>query len=538
LRAAISAMTALSSVSGSPPLAEAAASTAPAARTVGRTRLGVLVFMAGAGTLATEIAASRLLAPYFGSSTIVWANIIGLILVYLALGYWLGGKLADRRPEPRVLGTIVLVAALFIAALPFVARPILDAAVRGLDAVSVGAVVGSFFAALALFAVPVTLLGAVSPFAIRLSLDDIGEAGTVAGRLYALSTVGSILGTFLSALVLIPLIGTQRTMLGAAALLVLSAALILGNRWQIATVAVAALLFIPAGTIKDSAGLLYEAESTYQYVQVVERSDGSRALKLNEGVAVHSVWYPDSVLTGGEWDMFLLVPPLLERPVERMLVIGNAGGTIARAFGRLYPDVAIDGVEIDPKVSEAGRRYLGLGDNPKLHVITDDGRPFLQGTSTRYDVIVVDAYRQPYIPFYLATKEFFQLAHDRLAPGGALALNVAAVPGDERLSRAIGSTVLAAFPQAWRWKPLRFNELGLAFDALVEREDLLNRVDEANPAVGSLVPLFRAGLEPVEANAEVLTDDRAPVEWVTDRMIIDFIAEGGDLDEAPLPTAP
>jgi spermidine synthase len=505
---------------------------------VGRTRLGVLVFMAGAGTLATEIAASRLLAPYFGSSTIVWANIIGLILVYLALGYWLGGKVADRRPEPRVLGTIVLVAALFIAALPFVARPILDAAVRGLDAVSVGAVVGSFFAALALFAVPVTLLGSVSPFAIRLALHDVGEAGTVAGRLYALSTVGSILGTFLSALVLIPLIGTQRTMLGAAALLVLSAALILGNRWQIATVAVAALLFIPAGTIKDSAGLLYEAESTYQYVQVVERSDGSRALKLNEGVAVHSVWYPDSVLTGGEWDMFLLVPPLLDRPLERMLVIGNAGGTIARAYGKLYPDVAIDGVEIDPEVSEAGRRYLGLGDNPKLHVVTADGRPFLQETSSRYDVIVVDAYRQPYIPFYLATKEFFQLARERLAPGGVLALNVAAVPGDERLSSAIGSTVLAAFPQAWRWKPLRFNELVLAFDRPVARDGLISRVGDANPEVGSLVPLFRAGLEPMEADEEVLTDDRAPVEWLTDRMIIDFIAEGGDLDEASLPTAP
>src|SRR5215211_7420255 len=157
----------------------AAAAAADASERVSVWRLELVVFLAGAATLATEIAASRLLAPYFGSSTIVWANIIGLILVYLALGYWLGGKLADRRPEPRVLGTIVLVAALFIAALPFVARPILDAAVRGLDAVSVGAVVGSFFAALALFAVPVTLLGAVSPFAIRLSLDDIGEAGTV-----------------------------------------------------------------------------------------------------------------------------------------------------------------------------------------------------------------------------------------------------------------------------------------------------------------------------------------------------------------------
>src|SRR5918995_6434628 len=167
-------------------------------------------------------------------------------------------------------------------------------------------------------------------------------------------------------------------MLGAAALLVLAGALLLGSLWQLLTVAVASLLFVPTGTIKPAGGLLYETESTYQYIQVVERSDGSRALKLNEGIAVHSVWYPDSVLTGGEWDMFLLVPPLLDRPVERMLVIGNAGGTIARAYGQLYPDVEIDGVEIDPEVSDAARRYLGLEDNPRLNVITADGRPYLE----------------------------------------------------------------------------------------------------------------------------------------------------------------
>jgi hypothetical protein len=182
---------------------------------------------------------------------------------------------ADRRPDPRLLGRIVLVAALSIAILPFVSRPVLDLAVRGLDAVSVGAVVGSFFAALALFAIPVTLLGAVSPFAIRLALDDVGEAGTVAGRLYALSTVGSIIGTFASALILIPLVGTQRTMLISSALLVLSAALVLGLRWQLLTIGVAALLFIPAGTIKASPGLLYEAESQYQYVQVLQRANAS-----------------------------------------------------------------------------------------------------------------------------------------------------------------------------------------------------------------------------------------------------------------------
>jgi spermidine synthase len=505
---------------------------------VGRARLGLVVFAGGIGTLATEIAASRLLAPYFGSSTIVWANIIGLILLYLSVGYWLGGKVADRRPDPRLLGSFVLVAALVIAATPFIARPILDLALEGLDAVDVGAVVGSFFAALALFAVPITLLGVVAPFAIRLALADVGEAGTVAGRLYALSTVGSILGTFVSAIVTIPLLGTQRTMIGSAALLVFAAALLLGLRWQLVTVCLAALLLVPAATIKPSDGLIHESESAYQYVQVVEREDGSRALRLNEGVAVHSVWNRDAVLTGGVWDTFLIVPELVPRPVERMLVIGNAGGTIARAFGELYPEVRIDGVEIDPEVSEAGRRYLGLGDNPNLEVIDADGRPYLQLTDERYDLIVVDAYHQPYIPFYLATEEFFALARERLNPGGVLALNVAGVPGDERLSDAIGTTLLAAFPQAWRWKPLRFNELMLAFDRRARREELLGRVDDAHPLLRPLLTLFEPGVEEVRATGEPLTDDRAPVEWLTDRMIIDFVSRGGELDEDLLPTAP
>jgi len=508
----------------------------PIAARVARVRLGVLVFVGGAGTLATEIAASRLLAPYFGSSTIVWANIIGLILVYLSVGYWFGGKVADRHPRPAVLVRIVLVVAIFVGVTPFVARPVLDVAVRGLDAISVGAVVGSFFAALALFAVPVTLLGMVSPFAIRLALDDVEEAGTVAGRLYALSTVGSIAGTFLSAIVTIPLIGTQRTMVGAAVLLALAGGLLLSLRWQALTAGLAAVLFVPVGTIKAADGLLYETESAYQYIAVVQEPDGARELKLNEGVAKHSVWRPGTVFTGGEWDMFDVVPPLLGRPAERALVIGNAGGTIARAFGALYPGVQVDGVEIDPKVTEVGRRFFGLDDNPNLHVITADGRPYLQLTHRRYDLILIDAYRQPYIPFYLATKEFFQLTRDRLRPGGVLALNIAAVPGDDRLARAIGSTVRAAYPQAWVWPALRFNELVLGFDRPAGRATVLERVSAAPRSVQPMVPLLRSQLRAVETTETPLTDDRAPVEWLTDRMLIGFVAGSGGLDETPLPT--
>ncbi|TMC46625.1 MAG: hypothetical protein E6J20_20835 [Chloroflexi bacterium] len=189
-----------------------------------------VVVVGGAASLATEISASRLLAPYFGSSTVVWANIIGLILVYLSVGYWVGGRIADRHASPRSLGALLLGASACIAALPFIAHPVLGVARSGLDALSVGAVAGSFVATLALFSVPVTLLGMVSPFAVRLALRDVSEAGTVSGRLYSLSTMGSIAGTFLPAIVTIPWAGTQRTMLGAALLLALSAVPLLGMR--------------------------------------------------------------------------------------------------------------------------------------------------------------------------------------------------------------------------------------------------------------------------------------------------------------------
>jgi len=213
----------------------------------GSLALGALVFGAGIGALATEITASRLLAPYFGSSTIVWANLIGIVLAALALGYWLGGRIADRRPFPSLLGSIVLAAAVCVAAIPFVAKPFLDLTVEGLDSASAGAVIGSFLAVLMLCAPPVVLLGMVSPFAIRLAVSSIETAGTVAGRLYALSTAGSLLGTFLPALVLIPAVGTQRTFVAIAAVLAASSCFLLGARYLVVAVALAALVAVPPG---------------------------------------------------------------------------------------------------------------------------------------------------------------------------------------------------------------------------------------------------------------------------------------------------
>jgi spermidine synthase len=498
-------------------------------------RLGVVAFLVGGATLSTEICASRLLAPYFGASTVVWANIIGLTLAYLALGYWLGGRLADRRPQPRVLAEILLVAAAALAVTPFAARPLLRWAVEGVDSVAVGSVVGSFFAALALFAIPVTALGAAAPFLVRLALQTVDEAGRVAGRLYALSTAGSLAGTFLAALVAIPLIGTQRTIVATAACAAVGSALLAGRAWALAPVAAAALLAIPPAEVKSA---LFQTESEYQYIRVVSDGEGGRNLELNEGVVSHSAWRPDTVLTGRYWDLFLLMPPLLERPPRDMLVIGNAGGTIGRAYGRFYPGTAIDGVELDPELNTVAGRWFGAGDNPWMRLIASDGRPFLERTHERYDLIVVDAYRQPYVPFYLATSEFFRLARVHLRPGGAIALNVAATPTDRKLSQAIGTTLLTAFPQAWRWRALRYNDVLFALREPVTKAELERRAGRARGKVRLLLPLFHERLSPVRAQGRPLTDDRAPVEWLTDRMILHEVERGGAHDEPALPTAP
>ena len=499
--------------------------------------LTLLVFAAGVGSLATEIGAARLLAPYYGSSTIVWANVIGLVLASLALGYWLGGRVADRRPSTRLLGLLVVVAALAVAAIPFVARPFLDVSVEELDEVSAGAAIGSFFAVLALFAPPVTLLGMVAPFAVRLGVTDVETAGSVAGRFYAVSTIGSLLGTFLSALVAIPAIGTQRTLIASAALVALGGVFVLGLRWLPLVVGIAALAAIPPGTIRTRDGVLFEQESRYQFVQVVE-SEGARRLYLDEGLATHSLWRPDTVLTGGIWDTFLAVPPLLGRPVARVAILGNAGGTTARAFSVFYPDAEIDGVELDPTVSAAGRRYLGLGENLRLRVHTADARPFLRRANGRYDLVFVDAYRPPYVPFYLATREFFRLVRAHLRPGGIVALNVATVPSDDGLVDGIGGTLAREFPQVAGWQALRFNQLVLGLTRPLGRREAERRLARAPRRLRPLTALLAAGMRRIRPAADPWTDDHSPVEWVTDRMIVEWAAKSGEFDEHRLPTAP
>jgi hypothetical protein len=207
-------------------------------------------------------------------------------------------------------------------------------------------------------------------------------------------------------------------------------------------------------------------------------------------------------------------------------------------MGVYYPDAEIDGVELDPAVTEAGRRYLGLGDNPRLTVHTADARPFLRRSAGGYDLIVVDAYRPPYVPFYLATREFFELVRKRLAPGGIVALNVASVPGDTRLANAIATTLAAELPAVWTWQALRFNQIVIGLKAPLSRDELARLLEDVTGDLAPLTRLVAREIQPARPSGDPWTDDHAPVEWITDRMIVEYAAEGGRLDETPLPTAP
>src|SRR3712207_1718674 len=307
--------------------------------------LEVLVFCVGISTLGAEIAAARLMAPFFGASTIVWANTIAIVLVALSIGYFFGGRMADRHPHMRGLCLLVLAASVLLGLVPLVADPFLSWSLEAFDSYSLGAFAGSLFGVLTLVALPVLMLGTVSPWAIRLKLLRIEDSGEVAGRMYAISTVGSLLGTFLAALLLIPLVGTQRTFLTFALLLALVAAAGVGLRWAVVPVAVASLPPLPTGTVKDAGDgrVIEEADTEYQYARVVEYPDGERHLELNEGQAVHSVYEPRSVLTGGVWDGYLVTPFAVRRdPPARIAILGNGAGTTARAYAKYFPSTVID----------------------------------------------------------------------------------------------------------------------------------------------------------------------------------------------------
>lgn len=512
------------------------------------------VFISGMTTLGVELSAGRLMDPFFGNSLVIWASIIGLMLLYLTVGYFVGGRWADRDPRQSTLFQITAWGAFLVGLVPFVATPVLRWSVQGFANYDVGILAGSLIGVLVLFSLPITLLGTVSPFAIRLALSDVEHGGHTAGSIYGLSTLGSLLGTFLPVLVLIPTLGTRLTFFTfSIVLLTISLGGLFLTRprraWAYAAMPVVLVglnLLGQAGPIKPTPGLVYEAESSYNYIQVIEESDGAggtwRALQLNEGQGIHSVYnpnYPDFPLVDGVWDYFLVVPyfnnpPFAEDDVNRLLVIGSAAGTISKAYSHIYGPIPIDGVEIDPGIVEAGRRWFDMNE-PNLTVYAQDGRYFLANTAKTYDVIAVDAYRPPYIPFHLTTREFFQEIYDHLNEDGVTAINAGRTSTDYSLVEVLGATMKTVFPNVYVLDvPGYGSSLG---NSLVVATKQPTQIDNFRLNVTQLRhPLLRIvadrslrtriwELKPT-GDSLVFTDDKAPVEQVIHGLIIRYLLGG------------
>lgn len=514
--------------------------------------LYLAVFSGGMTTLAVEMGATRLLGSVFGTSNLVWANVIGLMLLYLTVGYFAGGRWADRSPHPRTFYGIIVWGAFLSALIPLVARPLLRLAADAVIGIDAGLVLGSFASVLILFAIPVTLLGTLSPFAIRLAITTVGEAGKTSGRVYAVSTIGSILGTFLPVLLFIPTLGTFETFLVFAAALYLVGIVGLWRvervralrfLWMPVAIAVLTALVLNGTPLRaplPGAILLYEAESPYNYIQVQEDAAGNRYLLLNEGEGVHSQWNKSVYGYGRTWDFFLIAPyfnapPFAPQDVHALAIVGLAGGTIARQYSHVYGSIPIDGIEIDPGIIEAGEKYFELDTMPNLNVYIEDGRYMLNRLNRTYSVIGIDAYRPPYIPFHLTTVEFFEEVRAHLEDDGVVVVNVGRTDTDRRLVDAMTATLLRVFPSVHAMDvPSSFNTILVATAQPTIADNLSANLailpPDAAPLLRDTLALAERSLADVHVSEVVFTDDRAPVESMVDSLVINFLLSG-DVDQ-------
>ena len=375
----------------------------------------------------------------------------------------------------------------------------------------------------------------MSPWAIRLAVTDVEQAGEVAGRLYALSTAGSLVGTLLSALVLIPLVGTRRTFLSSRSRSPWwrCSGLRPVRRYALAPAAIIGLMALPVGTLKaqtDDGRVIYEADTEYQYARVIERADGSRALELNEGQAQHSIYEPDTVLTGRRTGTATWCSPFtaLDRAAPRGWRSSATPRAPPRARTRSSSrDTRVDGVEIDPELSEIGREYFDMN-NPNADLHHEDARPWLRRTDARFDVISVDAYRQPYIPFYLTTRGVLRAG---ARPAGARRRG----DRERRATRRARTSSRRCSPRRWA----RCSRTSLR-DPIEDTNTLIVASERA--AVGGTPAAARrracrsalrstarrgrpARIGPPLAGGDVYTDDKAPVEWLIDKSIVDYAAD-------------
>lgn len=503
-------------------------------------------FFAGFSIMAIEMTSIRQMAPFFSTDMFVWANVIGMVMIFLAAGYFFGGKLADKYTSPRLLFFILLGVSAYIALIPYIANPIMQFSRSSFSNMSSGEMLGTMQTTIVLYALPFAALGGVSPFIIRLIMSNVDNSGKTAGKVYAISTIGSIFGTFVPVFLLIPNIGVKDTFLVVSAILCVLSLIGLGTlKFAPSVILPIALLFVPISPIKAAqrGKLICERESMYNYISVEETKleDGAtpyRVLFLNEGFATHSLWSPNGIHMINFFTCMALGPLLrpvdnTEKSIGRVLMVGLCGGTSANIIHKTYNTDGIDGVEIDGEIIDVAKKYMGL-DESIVNIYVQDARYFVNRTDKKYSLVVIDAYQLPYIPFHLCTEEFFGELKNIMTEDGVVVMNVGRIGDDHRLVDRISATVAKHFNYIYNMEvPL---EVKMGFlragntivfatnvpDAHMNYRANMRKMND-NWMRGVLAESCYPHLKRVNPDALPLTDDLAPVENIIDSMILDYL---------------
>lgn len=488
-------------------------------------------FFAGMSVMAVELGASRLLAPYFSSSQIVWTIIIGTIMIAMALGNIYGGRSADKHPEPARLYRRILIAAIWIAAIPVVGKYII-LGIAGLLVVTINSnflIIAAFLACMVIFVFPLFLLGTVTPSLVKYTVDSLDDSGKVVGTLGAYNTIGSIIGTFLPTFVTIPAVGTAITFFIFGGILLILALIYFFTTSRKFTRTVLPILLFLACLIGGhstsfafwESDLVYEGESVYNYLQVKD-TGSSVILSTNVLFGVQSVTMKEKELTGMYYD-YAMAAPLMSPayPYDgqlQMLILGMGTGTYARQClayrgGMGISGMEIVGVEIDEKITELSERYFDVP--PDVRTVNYDGRAYLQASDGRYDVIMVDAYQDITIPFQMSSVEFFTLVKEHLKENGVMVVNMNMHDsGESSINAYLSDTIASVFPYVYTVDvPGTTNrELFASSNADMPARLTANEALLSDDALQALIAEASERLIPYEAGGRLLTDDKAPVE--------------------------
>lgn len=495
-------------------------------------------FFSGVSVMAVELGASRLLAPYFSSSQIVWTIIIGTIMIALALGNLWGGRTADKNPDTDRLYRRLLLAAVWIAAIPVLGKYII-LGISGALVLTINTnflIIAAFCACMVIFVFPCFLLGTVTPSLVKYTVDSLEDNGKTVGTLGACNTVGSILGTFLPTFVTIPAVGTAVTfLLFSGILLAIGLIYFLSSKVRWKTCLAAAVLFALCAAFGHNGSfafwedeLTYEGESVYNYLQVKETEDRT-ILSTNVLFGVQSVRMKEEGLTGMYYDYALAAPVmagLAGRGEGSVLVLGNGTGTFAHQCAAYFPGVQVEGVEIDDKITDLAYEYFDM--SPEVKVTTYDGRAYLQTVDTTYDVIQVDAYQDITIPFQMSSTEFFTLVREHLNPSGVMVVNLNMhSDGEGSINQSLCDTIASVFPYVCTVDvPGTTNrELFAAVDGDPLQWLAENRTGLAQADLAAQMDRVAQNLAPYTGGAHILTDDQAPVELLGMGAIDNLIQE-------------